>query len=157
MKMYELTEMYIRLLSMDMDEDVFNDTLEGLEGDIEYKVDNIACVIKELNSDAEAIKNEEKKLADRRKAKENKATRLKEYLHQCLSAMDKNKIETARNLISIRKNPAKVVLVNDFYNDAYAEVVETVKIDKNKLKEDLKAGKIVEGATLEQGTSLNIK
>jgi len=157
MRMYELVGMYNELLEMDLDDGVFYDTLEGLEGDIEDKVDNIACIIKELNADVEAIKKEEKRLADRRAAKENKARRLKAYLHQSMCAMDKNKIETARNLISIRKNPAKVVLVDDFYNEDYAEVIETVKIDKNKIKEDLKAGKVVEGAKLEQGTSLNIK
>ena len=158
-KMYELVGMYKDLLEAELDESVFNDTLEGLEGDIEDKVDNIACIIKELNADTDAIKQEEKRLAERRKAKENKATRLKEYLHNSLEAMGKSRIETARNLVTVRKNPAKLIIAEDFIekNYEYVETVEEFIIDKGRLKEDLKAGKIVQGARLEQGTSLNIK
>ena len=158
LKMYELVGMYNELRNMEIeDENVFLDTLEGLEGDIESKADNIACIIKEHLAEAEAIKNEEKRLAERRKSIENKAEKLKVYLFNSLKAVNMNKIETARNKLSIRKNPSKLVLVNDFYIDEYVEEIKEIRIDKAKIKEDLKAGKIVEGAMLEQTERIDIK
>jgi hypothetical protein len=156
-KMYELVEMYQRLLESDLEESVFNDTLEGLEGDVEDKIDNFACVIKELQADAEAIRKKEETLAGRRKAKEKKVEGLKNYLQACLYQLGKTKVETARNVVAIRKNPASVKLSVDFCDDRYVQVVETTRIDKAKIKDDLKSGKEIKGAWLEQSESLNIK
>jgi len=144
---------------MGNEEQTFQDTLEGLEGEIEIKADNIACVIKEMFANAESIKHEEKKLAERRKAIENNGERLKKYLFNCLEAMNMKKIETPRNVISIRKNPAKLIIADDFIekNYEYVEAIEQFFVDKGRLKEDLKAGKVVEGARLEQLATLNIK
>jgi hypothetical protein len=61
-------------------EQAWFDTLEGIEGEFECKAESVAQYIKELNAEAEAIKAEEKKLSARRKAKENAAIRMKDYL-----------------------------------------------------------------------------
>lgn len=58
------------------------DTLQAIEESIQDKAQNIALLIRNLEADTEAIKLEEKRLADRRRAVENNCKSLKDYLYQ---------------------------------------------------------------------------
>ena len=51
--------------------------LDALQMEREAKIENLACYVKNLTADAKKIKAEEEALAQRRKAAENKAERLK--------------------------------------------------------------------------------
>ena len=75
MNLYELAKSWNDLLSMmdEIPEDALRDTLEGIEGEFDEKADNIACVIKQLTAESEAIQEEIKALESRRKAKNQKA------------------------------------------------------------------------------------
>jgi hypothetical protein len=157
MTLFEIKEQYLSLMESDLDEVTFADCLEGLEGDLEDKADNIACLIKSLKCEADAIKGEAKTLQERAKAKEGKADRLTQYLFDTMKQLDKPKIETARNVLSIKKNPVSVITLADFYSDEYMKEVVEVRLDKAKLKEDLKAGVVVDGAWLEQKERLEVK
>jgi hypothetical protein len=55
-----------------LDEQTFQDTLQAIEEVLEDKVENIGKFVRCLDADIEAIKTEEKRLADKRKALENK-------------------------------------------------------------------------------------
>ena len=156
MTLFEIKEQYLSLMEMDLDEVTFADCLEGLEGDLEDKADNIAYIVKTLKAEADAIKGEAKTLQERAKAKLNKADRLTQYLFETMKQLDKAKIETARNVLNIKKNPVSVVTLEDFYNDEYMREFVEVKLDKAKLKEDLKAGIVVDGARLEQKERLEV-
>ena len=157
MKLFEIKEQYLSLMESDLDEVTFTDCLEGLQGDLEDKADNIAYIVKTLKAEADAIKVEAKTLQERAKAKLNKADWFTQYLFETMKQLEKTKIETARNCLSIKKNPASVNTVEDFYNDEYMTKVVEVKLDKAKLKEDLKAGIKVDGARLEQKERLEVK
>lgn len=117
MKLYELAADYQNLLDAiengDIPEIALCDTLESITTLLEDKADNIACMIKELTVEAEAIKAEEDKLKARRTAKLKRAQRLTEYLSECLTNAGRDKIETARNVITFRKTPGKVVFDNE--------------------------------------------
>ena len=157
MTLFEIKEQYLSLMEMDLDEVTFADCLEGLQGDLEDMADNVAYIVKTLKAEADAIKNEAKTLQERAKAKLNKADRLTQYLFESMKQLEKTKIETARNCLSIKKNPVSVVTLEDFYNDEYMREFVEVKLDKAKLKEDLKAGVVVDGARLEQKERLEVK
>ena len=157
MTLFEIKEQFKALMEMDLDEVTLRDTLEGLQGDLEDKADNIAYIVKTLKAEADAIKVEAKTLQERAKAKLNKADWFTQYLFEAMKQLEKTKIETARNVLSIKKNPASVKTVEDFYNDEYMNKVVEVKLDKAKLKEDLKAGIKVDGARLEQKERLEVK
>jgi hypothetical protein len=79
--LYELTDQFKQLLEMmenpDIDPEAIADTMEGVQGELEGKVDGTICVIKSLEASAKAIKEEEARLSARRKAMENNATGLK--------------------------------------------------------------------------------
>ena len=112
MYLYELTDEYLKLLDAidagEIPDEAIEDTLAGIEGEIDEKIDSLACIVKELNAEASAIREEEKTLAERRKAKENKAERLKDYIRQSMEASGKQKVETARNRVRIEIGRAHV-------------------------------------------------
>lgn len=168
MTLYELSNDYQEVLSMAEDEDIgyeaIQDTLEALEGEFEIKADAIACIIKTLQSENKAIKEEIDTLNKRIKSKTSKSYNLKEYLYQQMGAIGKNKIETARNVISIRKSPPKTEIddINafiDWAENGHDEYLTHKPPEPNKkaIREAIKNGEKIPNVTLESGESLSIK
>ena len=112
MKLYELAQEYQSVEGMaqdpEMDFQAVLDTLEGIAGEFEEKADSVACIVKILDYEAKNLKAEADVLLQRAKARGARADRLKEYLHQQMSLVGIKKIETARNVLQIRKTPAAV-------------------------------------------------
>ena len=164
MTLYELTSEYMELLAMledpDVDEDLINDTLEGIDGELEVKADGYARVMRQMDADAKAIKAEEERLANRRKSLENRSAALKGRLQQMMEITGKVKFKTELFSFGIQKNPAAVVMDEQYIEnipECYL-IIQEPKIDKQKIKEDLKAGLDLEGiAHLEQTESLRIR
>ena len=69
MKLYEIANEYLALVEAieneEIPEEAVADTLEAMTAEIEDKADNIACLMKALNAEALAIREEEKRLAKR--------------------------------------------------------------------------------------------
>ena len=107
MKLYELSEKYQKLQYLieegEISEEAISDTLEGLEGELKIKADGMACMVKNLEYEAEMIKNEAKNQLIRAEIKLRKAKKIKEYLKKELEVCDIAKIETPRNKIQIKK------------------------------------------------------
>lgn len=157
MKLYDLTQNYLQLLNMIEDgEDVAN-TLESLDEAIEDKAEGYAMVIQTVKANIEGLKSEEKRLADYRKSMEKNADRMKRNLQESMKALDKQKIKTDLFSISIRKNPAKLEILDDSLIPPFYFIEQAPKIDNAALKDALKNGETIDGAMLVQGESLNIK
>lgn len=164
--LYELQSNYRDLQDMleneEYDTQAIIDTLESIEGEIDIKIDNIACLIKEMSYESESFASEIKKLQERKQAKENKINSLTDYVYSAMLNTGKAKIETARNKISIRNNPPKVV-VNNLEMLKQLEFAWKKKeltesdVDKTELKKRLSSGEIIEGVNLESSQSLSIK
>ena len=77
MTIFDIDEAILNLVDEETGEVVDIEALEALEMERDRKVSNIACWIKQLDAEAEAIKAEKKKLADRQTAKENKSKALR--------------------------------------------------------------------------------
>lgn len=164
MTLYELTTEYMELLAMledpDVDDELIADTLEGIDGELEVKADGYARVMRQMDADAKAIKAEEERLANRRKSLENRAANLKSRLQQMMEITGKVKFKTELFSFGIQKNPAAVVIDEQYIENIPEEYLirQDPKIDRAKLKEDLKAGKDLDGiAHLEQTESLRIR
>lgn len=162
--LYEISAQYLadlnKLNELDLDEQTFLDTLEGLSGELEQKSINVAMYIKNLEASADAIKQAEKSMADRRKAIEAKQDKIKKYLLENMLKTGITKIECPHFVLSVRKNPAAVdVLMQDQIPDEYFDIPDPLPptLNKKRLAEDLKAGVVIEGARLVQGNSLQIK
>lgn len=162
--LYEISSQYLadlnKLNELELDEQTFLDTLEGLSGELEQKAINVAMYIKNLEVSADAIKQAEKSMADRRKAIESKNERIRKYLLENMLKTGITKIECPHFVLSVRKNPASVdVLMQDQIPDEYFDIPEPLPptLNKKRLADDLKAGVLIEGARLTQGNSLQIK
>lgn len=91
MKLYDLTNNYCELQMMiedGVDPSALEDTLQAIEESIEDKAQNIALLIRNLEADTEAIKLEEKRLADRRRAVENNCKSLNKECYFILCEFD---------------------------------------------------------------------
>ena len=162
--LYELSAEYQaiqnKLLDSDFDEQTIADTLEGAAGELEVKAVNVAMFIRNLEASADAIKEAEKQMADRRKTLEKKADAIKTYLKNNMQACGITKIESPYFALTLKKNPPAVVIDNagqvpsNLY--VYPEAPEPFP-DKKAIAELLKAGEVVNGAHLEQGERLEIK
>lgn len=141
------------------------DTLEGVEGEFEMKAENVAQYIKELKAEAEDIKAEEQALSARRKAKEKRVKSLTDYLMMCMKRIHREKIETAKCKLSIRKNAESVQvadeskLIGQLVLNGRSDLIriKTPELDKTALKKCLQDGAVIDGASLVRTESLIIK
>lgn len=130
--------------------------LEELEFDRTTKIENIALYVKNLEALASSLKKEEEALAKRRKTKENRIERLKEYLTQSMVAANENGIETSKVCISFL-NRESVITDADKLPKKWLTRTVTFKPDKMAIKKAIKGGLKVKGASLEVKTHIQIK
>ncbi len=152
MKLYELTNEWNELQSMDLPVEAMTDTLESMELAIADKAQNIAHVNANFEAQAGAINTEIKRLQAMKKVVTNKQTALKDYLRHNMEACDIKKLECDLFTITLRK-PSDVVVIDDAESIPrdYYKVVESV--DKALVKKALKDGVDVSGAHLGKGKS----
>lgn len=138
---------------------VDNDALDALMMERDGKIENIACFIKNLTADAKALKDEEAALAERRKAAEKKAERLKDYLTYALGG---EKFQTVKCAVSFRKS--QTVEIDEGFT-AWAEKTgndnllryKAPEANKVAIKALLAQGADIPCARLTQNTSITIK
>lgn len=136
MKLYELTSNYRELQMMiedGVDPSALADTLQAIEESIQDKVQNTALVIRNLEADVDAIKAEEKRLAERRKAIENNCKGLKDYLYQQMVATDLKRIKGTIVTVGIQKNPASLDIAEDAVVPPEYMIPQPPKVDKKLL------------------------
>lgn len=160
MTLWEINNAIMACVDAETGEIVDFDQLDKLTMAREEKLENIALYIKALEAEAAAIREEEKTLAARRKVKENKAVRLREYLANALGGQP---FETARVALSFRSSQALKVTdpvalldyLEDNYDDCLSYKAPTVRLDAVKLL--IKRGVVVPGAEIETRNNLQMK
>lgn len=162
--LYEITEDFRRLYEMadecDLTPEDIADTLESLQYELEEKADGYAMVMRQLEGDIALLKAEIDRLSGRKKTVENNIKRMKQGLETAMKAANKPKIKTKLFSFGIQKNPPSVVMDEQYIENIPDEylIPQEPKIDKKKIKEDLKAGVNLEGlAHLEQTEGLRIR
>lgn len=160
---YELTEDYIKLLSMaedpDIEEEVFLDTLEGIEGALEDKAEGYAKVMRQLETNASGLDAEIKRLQERKTLVTKNVERMKKTLQTMMEATGKTKFKTELFSFNVQNNLPSLVLDSEDIETIPMEylVPQDPKIDKTKIKADIKAGKEITFAHMEATKSLRIK
>lgn len=158
MRLYELTKDYMDLLyaidTEEIPEEAITDTLEAITASIEEKADNIACMLKGLEAEAQAIKAEEDRLKARRQAKERAYEKIKAYLSAELLKANITAVDTARNKITFRKSES-VRIANEtaFITWALLNRDDLIKYgeptaNRTAIKKALKDGAVIDGAEL---------
>lgn len=138
------------------------DELMGLQMDRDRKIENIACLVKNLKADVKAMKEEAQTLTDRRRVVENKVARLEAVLDE---ALDGQKFQAPRCVVSFRNT--KAVEVEDLdavlkwackecREDEFIRY-KAPEINKSNLGAYLKSGADVPGARIVERRSLAVK
>ena len=153
MKLYEIDQAIMDCIDMETGEIINEELLNDLQMERDAKIENVALWIKELKAEAEALKAEKLAFAERQKVAENKMESLKKWLAY---ALDGQAFKTVRASVTFRKSQA--VEVADIWklDENYLRYKEP-EADKTAIKEALKAGQTVAGATLVENTSVIIK
>jgi hypothetical protein len=163
MNLYEIAVQYRedahRLADLDLPAEVVTDTLDAMAGELEVKAQNVVMYARNLEATAAAIKEAEEQMAKRRKAIENRAKHLLEYVQGCMETAGVQKIECPYFRLSIARKPQAVdVFEPGLLPAEYMRQPETPPPapDKAAIAQALKEGKDVPGARLLQGTRLAI-
>ena len=156
--LYELTNDFVQLSEIeDMENDAVKDTLESIQLEIEDKTENIAKLIKNITSDSKAIKEEEDRLKARRQSLDNKATYLKQYLHEQLEFAGLTKIKRPTVTVSIQANPPSLKVLDPTLIPSHYMIPVEPTIDKKAMLSVLKEGKDIPGVEIFQGRSVRIR
>lgn len=128
--------------------------IDNLQCEFNEKIENILLWIKNLLSDAEALKREKMAFAERQAKAEAKAESLKRYVGGALNGA---KFQTARVSASWRKSEAVEYVGNiNALPESCIKIADPV-VDKTALKKLLNSGAEIEGARLIARQNLQIK
>ena len=130
--------------------------LDSLYMERDKKIENIACLIKNLKADAQALKAEKDAFAKRQRQAENKAEALSNYL---VSALNGEKFSSNRCSVSFR-HTQKVTLDEGFtiYDiDTHFVRMKEPELDKTAIKKALEDGTTIAGVHMEDGLSMTIR
>ena len=155
MTIYEIDEAILECIDTETGDIVDIDRLEALEMARSEKISGVACWVKELKAEAEAIKAEKQALEKRQKAAENKAEQLKKYLAFALNGA---KFEDARCKISYRKSES-VELDEGLDVNTLPDELCRIKREASltAIKDAIKSGNEVAGARIVEKNSIQIK
>ncbi len=161
--LYKLTEQQRELKEVAGDSELpaeaFADTFDALEGQFNDKAVSVIHVVKNMDSDCEALDAEIKRLTDRKETIKNKQDSIREYLRTNMEANDITKIECPLFTITLAKGRDTCVIEDeDKLPDDLINVSVATKPNKAEILKKLKAGDEVLGARIEKSkTSLRIK
>lgn len=153
MKLFEIDEALQECFDLETGEIINVEKFEELQLEREQKLENIACWIKNLDADAEALKTQKMAFAERQKATEAKAESLRNYLQY---ALQNTNFKTVNVEVKFRKT--QKVEISDFskLNEDFLKYSEPTA-DKTAIKEAIQSGQVVEGAELIENMSMSIK
>lgn len=160
MNLYELTAVYKRLQDQLENGDDVEGIIAVIGDELEAKADGYARVIRNMESQIKAFKDEEKRIAENRKKLETGVERLKSNLFESMKATGKEKFKTELFSFSIQKNGGALPVIVDVSTDDLPD--DLVQITE---KPDLKAiakyiedtGDLTYAHFGERGESLRIK
>lgn len=159
MKLYDLTAEYAALQRAAEEGEDVADALAALAGDIEAKGAGIVKVVKALDADAAALKAEETKLAERRKAIEGNAKRLRDHVKTTMELHGVHSIKSPACSITLSDGPESVVIENEALIPAeFQRVKVDTEIDKAGILKAWKdSGECVPGTKIKRGLALRIR
>lgn len=159
MALHNLTNDFLAVQSLDVDESAIADTLQQIQMSFEEKAENIIRVYQNVEGDIDSLDKEIARLSDRKKALQNKNDRFIDYLRENMEKTGITKISCQFFSITLVEGQ-DVVAVEDesAIPDEFVKVKTTITPDKIAIKKALKDGLDVSGCKLKTGkSSIRIK
>ena len=154
--LYDLTGQFLEIYNMEIDDETKLDTLEAIDwtADYENKVEGYVKVIKSLEADIEARKNEKKRLDGLNKSDQSKIDNLKAALATSMAETGQERVDTTLFKVGFRKSKA-VIVDETKLSKKYMKAKWSP--DKETIKELLKGGATIRGARIEERSNLSIR
>lgn len=158
MKLYEIDNAILDCIDLETGEVIDTERLDALQIERDAKIENVACWIKDLRAENEAIKSEKQKLDSRKKVNENKIESLMGWLNYALNG---TKFKTGKCAISFRTSEGVEVSEEglEALMKEHDELLTYKAPEPNKtaIKQALKDGLTVKGVELVRNTNVIIK
>lgn len=151
--LYEIDADIINCVDAETGEIIDEEKLNALLMERSAKLEGVALWIKNLDSDAAAIRAEREALEKRQKAAENKAASLRAWLANALGGQ---KFSTARVAVSYRKSVSTEV-DSESVAKTWCRKKITYTPDKTSIKEALLSGMKIKGCRLVEKQNIQIK
>lgn len=157
--LYELEGIYKQLQTAELDDEVFQDTLDSIDfqADLEKCIDYFAKLKANADADVIAFKNAKDEFAEKEKRAKAKSDRFKEIINNAMRMSNTKKIET--ELFTISTRDTKVVKIIDETKIPLEFMNEKITYTpmKKELKQAIESGQVIEGAELGYNESVVIK
>ena len=161
MTLYELTGQWLFLQGMaqdtDIDEQLFNDTMEALDAEIEEKAEAYANIISSLNADVDFLKFEINRLSERKKVLENNIDRMKRNLENSMVACGKEKFKTLHYSFNIQNNAPSLEILSENLIPKQFLIPQEPKLDKKTALAFIKENGETEWGRMKQTRSIRIR
>lgn len=128
--------------------------LDDLQMAREQKIENVGLYIKNLEAEADAVENQEKVFADRKKRIRKKIEGLKGFLGYALQG---EPFKTDKVVMSFRRSESVHITDEYLIPDEYKTFTVVKKPDKTVIKKALKDGKEIMGCELVEKSNVQIK
>lgn len=162
--LYNITNRFTDLMDKaqngEITEEEYNELGFEIAQELQTKGANVIGYIRNTELLIEAMKAEEKRIADTRKTGEAKLEKFKQYVLENMERLSLSKIQTELGALSVSKNPMSVEIENeDEIPSEFKQEVVTTKIDKTAIRNHFKTtGEIIPGTKIiDDKMSLRIK
>ena len=150
MTLYEMKQAAINLYEMlqadEIDEQAYNDTMEGIGAD--EKLEDYIYVIKQCEADNVAIKTEIDRLKANKEKNDKAIERMKKAVVDFMNATGQKKANAGTFKLSLRKSESTLITDETKIPSEYL-VPQPPKVDKTAIKKAIKLGIKVDGAVIE--------
>lgn len=164
LSLYNITNKFVEIMDKaqegELTEEEYNELGNELALELQNKSSNIIGYIKNSASLLDAMKAEEKRLADIRKQGEKKLDKFYQYVKENMERLGLEEIPTELGKLKITKNPMSIEIENeDEIPSEFKKEVTTTQVDKTAIKNHFKdTGEIIPGIIIvDNKTSLRIK
>lgn len=162
MKLYEIPEEYRKVLEgVQVDEEtgeiLGTDALVEFAGDLNETIKNTGLYLFELDSEAQQIDAQIKRLKARKDCMKRRADTLKNLMLDAMTSSGLKKVSDPLVTVYLRKSTATIVDEMDILPKDLLRVKVETSPDLIAIGKKLKAGEVVPGAHLEERQNVNIK
>ncbi len=162
--LYNITNKFTNLMNKaqngEITEEEYNELGFEIAQELQTKGANVIGYIRNTELLIDAMKAEEKRIADIRKTGEAKLEKFRQYVLENMERLGLSKIQTELGALSVSKNPMSVEIENEEeIPKEFKQEVVTTKIDKTAIKSHFKTtGEIIPGTKIiDDKMSLRIK
>lgn len=154
----EYKELYA-MLTESPDDEVVNDTLEGICGAIEVKSEGYVAILNRLDMEIDACRKQKEMWSEKLSVRENAVKRLKQRLADAMMMLGKDEIQAGDNTIKLQNNGGKLPLVfeeDKTVPESYMKII--LEPDKEKIRKALESGEELDFAHIApRGKHIKIK